>query len=236
MIVVVVFSVFNSVAYFAPNFEVFCLLRFLSGIGIGGAIPLTITLVSEFAPAGVRARFLTFSGGSFTIGWALAGLIAMGVVPHFGWRIVLLIGSCQILFLPALQAYLPESVRFLVVKKRYPDAIREIQRIERLAGIEPRTWRPDAFTQPGLLSNAGFREVFRPGLRAMTVLVWCTYLFSMLALYGLSTGSCPRSLPIPVSLLSKVTASESCSPSGPLWVVIFWAASWMPLAENPAFA
>ena len=32
MIVVVVFSVFNSAAYFAPNFEVFCLLRFLSGI------------------------------------------------------------------------------------------------------------------------------------------------------------------------------------------------------------
>ncbi|MCJ7786117.1 MAG: MFS transporter, partial [Desulfobacterales bacterium] len=187
MIVVAVFSVFNSAAYFAPNFEVFCLLRFLSGIGIGGAIPLTITLVSEFAPAGVRARFLTFSGGSFTIGWALAGLIAMGLVPHFGWRVVLLIGILPVLFLPALKVYLPESVRFLVMKKRYPDAIREIQRVEKLAGIEPRLWRPDAFTHADPLSAAGFREVFRPGLRVMTVLVWCTYLFSMLALYGLST-------------------------------------------------
>jgi len=187
MIVVVVFSVFNSAAYFAPNFEIFCLFRFLSGIGIGGAIPLIITLVSEFSPAGVRARFLTFAGGSFTIGWALAGLIAMGLVPHFGWRIVLLIGILPIFFLPALEAYLPESVRFLVMKKRYPGAIREMQRIETLAGIEPRTWRPDAFTQTDPLSAAGFREVFRPGLRAMTILVWCTYLFSMLALYGLST-------------------------------------------------
>jgi AAHS family benzoate transporter-like MFS transporter len=187
MIVVAVFSVFNSAAYFAPNFEIFCLLRVLSGIGIGGAIPLIITLASEFAPAGVRARFLTFVGGSFTIGWALAGLFAMGLVPHFGWRMVLLIGFLPVFLLPALRAYLPESVRFLIVKKRYADAIREIQRVEKLAGIEPRSWRQDAFTQAGPLSNAGFREVFRPGLRAMTVLVWCTYLFSMLALYGLST-------------------------------------------------
>jgi AAHS family benzoate transporter-like MFS transporter len=187
MIVVVVFSVFNSAAYFAPNFEIFCLLRFLSGLGIGGAIPLTITLLSEFAPSGIRARILTASGGSFTIGWALAGLFAMGLVPHFGWRMVLLIGILPIFLLPALQAYLPESVRFLVVKKRYNDAVREIQRVEKLAGIDPHTWRPEAFTQLGPLSVAGFREVFRPGLRVMTVLVWCTYFFSMLALYGLST-------------------------------------------------
>jgi len=187
MMVVGVFSVFNSAAYFAPNFEVFCLLRFLAGIGIGGAVPLTITLLSEFAPAGVRARILTAAGGSFTIGWALAGLIAMGVVPHFGWRMVLLIGILPVLLIPALRAFLPESVRFLVVKKRHADAIQEIQRVERLAGIEPRTWRQDAFTQADPLSNAGFREVLRPGLRVMTILVWCTYLFSMLALYGLST-------------------------------------------------
>src|SRR4030042_255964 len=53
MIVVAVFSVFHSAAYFAPSFEIFCLLRFLSGLGIGGAIPLTITLLSEFAPSGI---------------------------------------------------------------------------------------------------------------------------------------------------------------------------------------
>ena len=187
MMVVVVFSVFNSAAYFAPNFEIFCLFRFLAGIGIGGAVPLTITLLSEFAPAAVRARILTASGGSFTIGWALAGLTAMGVVPHFGWRMVLLIGILPILLIPALRAYLPESVRFLIVKKRDDDAIREIQRVEKLSGIEPRAWKPYAFAQGGPLSNAGFREVLRPGLRVMTILVWGTYLLSMLALYGLST-------------------------------------------------
>ncbi|WP_279384524.1 MFS transporter [Geotalea toluenoxydans] len=51
MIALVVFSVFSGAAYWAPNFQVFCLLRFLAGIGMGGAMPLTITLVTEFAPA-----------------------------------------------------------------------------------------------------------------------------------------------------------------------------------------
>jgi MFS family permease len=78
-------------------------------------------------------------------------------------------------------------VRFLIVKKRYDDAIREVRKVEILSGIEPRVWRRDAFVEAGPLSNAGFREVFRPGLRLMTLLVWGTYLFSMLALYGLST-------------------------------------------------
>ncbi len=187
MMVVAVFSVFNSAAYFTPNFEIFCLFRFLAGIGIGGAVPLTITLLSEFAPARVRAKVLTLSGGSFTVGWALAGLIAMGIIPCFGWRMVLLIGILPVLLIPPLLAFLPESVRFLIVKKRYGDALREIQRVERLSRIEPRVWTPDAFTQAGPLSNAGLREVFRPGLRVMTVLIWGTYLFSMLALYGLST-------------------------------------------------
>jgi len=163
LIVVALFSVFNGAAYFAPNFQIFCLLRFLSGIGIGGAIPLTITLVSEFAPVGVRARFLTLSGGSFTIGWALAGLIAMAVVPRFGWRMVLLIGVLPVFVLPTLQSNLPESVRFLIMKKRFSDAMREIRRIEKSAKIEPPSWGPDAFPQTDPHSSTGFREVFLRG-------------------------------------------------------------------------
>ena len=102
----------------------------------------------------MRARILTAAGGSFTIGWTLAGLIAMGVVPHFGWRTVLLIGILPVLLIPALRAYLPESVRFLGVKNRYPHAIGEIERIEKLGRIEPRTWSRDAFTQAGPLSQS----------------------------------------------------------------------------------
>jgi AAHS family benzoate transporter-like MFS transporter len=187
LLIVAAFSVFNGAAYFAPNFKVFCVLRFLSGLGIGGAIPLTVTLLGEFAPSRIRARFLTVVGSGFTVGWVVAGLVSMAVVPRFGWRAVLLVGVLPLFLLPVIKATLPESVRFLAARKRFPEAIGELRSIERVACFEPCTWTHESFAQSGALANVGFRDLFQPGLRTMTLLVWGTYLFNMLALYGLST-------------------------------------------------
>jgi MFS transporter, AAHS family, benzoate transport protein len=100
---------------------------------------------------------------------------------------MLLIGFVPLLLLPALMAYLPESVRFLASKSRCDEAITEIRGIEKIAGLEPGAWKAESFAQPALHANAGFSVLLRPGFRTMTILVWCTYLFAMLALYGLST-------------------------------------------------
>ena len=187
MLAVASLSVFSSAAYFAPNYEIFCLLRLLAGLGIGGAVPLSSTIVSEFAPAAIRARLLTAAAGGFTLGWAVAGLVATALIPGFGWRAVLLIGLLPVFLLPILQFYLPESVRFLANRMRYREAIREIQRIERIARLESKDWTPDNFGQLGSEPKAKLGELFRPGLRGMTLLVWGSYLFNFLAIYGLST-------------------------------------------------
>jgi len=187
VLIVIVLCVFNAAAAFAPNFLTFCILRFLAGLGIGGVVPLSVTLVSEFSPSGIRGRLLTIVGGSFTIGWAFAGLFSMFLVPCFGWRSVLLITILPLLFMPLLYLHLPESVRFLASRKRYDDSIQVIRRIEKTAGLPPRSWAPDSFTHDVVLRGSGLKELLQPGLRMMTVLVWCTYLFCMLALYGLST-------------------------------------------------
>jgi AAHS family benzoate transporter-like MFS transporter len=86
-----------------------------------------------------------------------------------------------------LQIHLPESVRFLAGKKRYHRAIRQIEKIEEIAGFHPAPWKPEDFMQPHIASGAGFKELFRSGFKTMTFLIWATYLFSMVALYGLST-------------------------------------------------
>lgn len=187
LLIVSVFSVFNGLAYFAPSFKVFCVLRFLAGLGIGGAIPLCVTLAGEFAPSRIRARLLTIVGGGFTVGWVVAGLVSMVVVPHFGWRAVMLLGALPLLLLPVIKKALPESVRFLAGKNRCEEAICELQRIERIACFQPCKWTRGSFEQSGAAADVGFRELLRPGLRTMTLLVWGTYLFNMLALYGLST-------------------------------------------------
>jgi len=73
LICLAIFTIFSGAAYWAPNFKIFCILRFLAGLGMGGAMPLAITLVSEFAPARIRAKAVTAMFGGFTFGWAVAG-------------------------------------------------------------------------------------------------------------------------------------------------------------------
>jgi len=187
MLAVASLSVFSSAAYFAPNYEVFCVLRVIAGLGIGGAVPLSSTIVSEFAPAAIRARLLTAAAGGFTLGWAVAGLIGTALIPDYGWRVVLLFGLLPVFLLPMLQFYLPESIRFLAGKMRYDEALREIKRVEKMVSFEHKEWKPYNFAQPHAEPKAKLRELFRPGLRGMTLLVWCSYLFNFLAIYGLST-------------------------------------------------
>ena len=72
----VMFSVFNGGLFWVHNFKTFCILRFLAGIGMGGALTLNITLASEFAPARVRARMVAIMFIGFMIGPALARAVS----------------------------------------------------------------------------------------------------------------------------------------------------------------
>lgn len=79
MLCIAIFSIFSGAAYFAPNFKVFVSFRFLAGLGMGGAMPIAITLVSEFAPAKIRAKAVTAMFGGFTLLFS-KGLIGMTIL------------------------------------------------------------------------------------------------------------------------------------------------------------
>ena len=64
--------------------------------------------------SGGKAVTSAFAG--FSLGWVLAAVVAIAVIPVFGWRILPLMGFLPIFLVPVLAAYLPESVRFLVSK------------------------------------------------------------------------------------------------------------------------
>lgn len=187
MIALVIFSVFSGAAYWAPNFRMFCFLRFLAGMGMGGAMPLTITLVTEFAPARIRAKAVSAMFAGFTLGWAVAALVAMIAIPVMGWRVVLLFGFLPVLILPLLKGALPESVRFLASKGRHEEAIREMRRMEKAAGLSPVYWPKDAFQMGPELSHGSLKELFTPGFSFMTLLIWITYFLNLLVVYGLAT-------------------------------------------------
>ena len=181
------FSLFSGFAYWAPSFSSFCVLRFLAGLGMGGAMPLTITLVSEYAPSRIRGKAVTAMFGGFTLGWAVAALAAMILIPLFGWRIVLLMGMLPILLIPVLVAYLPESFRFLVNRGRYSDAVKEIRKVEKAAGVAPVNWTEEGLQLPAAQRGGSLKDLFRHNLMIMTIMVWLTYFFNLLINAALAT-------------------------------------------------
>src|SRR5208283_4699680 len=94
-------------------------LRFLTGLGLGGAMPNSVTLTSEYCPESHRLFLVTTMFCGFTLGSALGGLASAAIVADYGWRAVLIVGGAlPIVLLPVLLALLPESLRFLVLQNR----------------------------------------------------------------------------------------------------------------------
>ncbi|MFJ4238166.1 MFS transporter [Serratia nevei] len=93
LVAVLVFGGCTLASAYTQSIESLTLLRFITGIGLGGAIPTCITLSSEYSPARRRMLMVTLSWSGFTAGLALGGLLAGQIIPAFGWRGVLLVGG-----------------------------------------------------------------------------------------------------------------------------------------------
>jgi MFS transporter, AAHS family, benzoate transport protein len=182
-----VFALLGGAASLASGYRNFCILRFLTGVGVGGAFPLTVSLLAEFSPARTRGRLVAAAVSGFTFGWAIAASVSMALIPRFGWRPAFQLGLLALILLPALWTLLPESVRFLAGSGRPTEALREMARVERIAGLGHRNWTGTDMLPPAAESRQGIAQLFKGELALMTLLVWATYLLNTMALYGLSS-------------------------------------------------
>src|ERR1700752_2320048 len=108
------FGVGTLITAFASDVNTLFVVRFLTGLGLGGAMPNTVSLTSEFSPKRRRATMVMVMFVGFSIGAALGGLLAAALIPQFGWRSVFAVGGVAPMVLaPMLISGLPESVRYL---------------------------------------------------------------------------------------------------------------------------
>jgi AAHS family 4-hydroxybenzoate transporter-like MFS transporter len=86
-------------------------LRLLTGLGLGGGVPLAVALAADFAPAIAPARFVTLASIGVPIGFAVGGPLASQLVGAFGWPAIFLAGGALPLALaPFLVTHLPASL------------------------------------------------------------------------------------------------------------------------------
>ncbi len=160
-------------------------IRFLTGLGLGGAMPNAIAMTSEFNPQRRRATMVMIMFCGFSVGAALGGMLAAGLIPKFGWRSVFIVGGvAPLIMVPILALRLPESVRFLALHGDAPARVAEL-----LGRISPRTaFASDArfVIDETPLAGLPVTHLFREGRAATTLLLWVVFFMSLLDLYFLS--------------------------------------------------
>lgn len=184
LLTVAFFGTASLASVWSENITQLTILRFLTGMGLGGAMPNAITLTSEYCPERRRSFLTTVMFCGFTLGSALGGLAAAQLVADYGWRSVLLLGGvAPLALLPILRIWLPESVRFLVLKSAPADRIAAI--LHKIA--------PDAdlqgtqFTGVRRPQGSPVLQLFTPDLLRGTVLLWATFFMSLLVFYLLAS-------------------------------------------------
>jgi MFS transporter, AAHS family, 4-hydroxybenzoate transporter len=183
IVTTIFFSAMTFASAFSPNVEWLIALRFLTGIGLGGAMPAAITLTAELCPEKRRSSLVTLMFCGFTIGSACAGLAASGIVSVFGWQGLLILGGVlPVLLVPVLIALLPESPRYLAASNTEPARVRDVlQKMAPQADLTGATFAP-----PVRPTGSPVSQLFKDGLGLGTLLIWTTFFMSLLVFYLLS--------------------------------------------------
>ena len=181
----IAFGLFTLATLFAHGITSLLAVRFLTGLGLGGAMPNAVALTSEFCPHRRRATMVMAMFCGFSVGAALGGLVAAALIPAFGWRSVFVVGGiAPLIMVPILARRLPESVRFLAAHGRAPARVAQL-----LKQVSPRTvFSPDAqfVVREAQLSGLPVLHLFREGRTPVTLLLWVVFFMSLLDLFFLA--------------------------------------------------
>lgn len=127
-----VFAAFTLLAAFTWNIWSFGIIRFLTGIGIGGESAIVTPYIAEFIQPKFRGRFMGISDSLFTVGLIIASLISMLLIPSSpdGWRYALVIAGLPALYVLVIRRYLPESPLWLQKNGRFDEAEHVVRQFE----------------------------------------------------------------------------------------------------------
>ena len=108
MAAVLIYSIFTAACGFAQSALQLAIIRVLLGLGFGGEWATGAALVSESFPARHRGKALAFVQSSWAIGYGLAALVNLIVMPLWGWRAVFFVGVLPALFTLWIQRRIEE--------------------------------------------------------------------------------------------------------------------------------
>ncbi len=187
----IIFGVCTILTATADTYNTLLTVRFVAGIGLGGATPCFIALASEYAPKRRRAMIASLIWSAFPLGGMVGGFLNGYILAHFGWPVIFMVGGVLPLIVAgALSVWLPESIRFLLAENRDPEKALAIAR-----RIVP-TVAPMAriVADEEHIKGVAVKNLFSEGRTVGTVLLWVVFVmaFGTLAITVLWTPTLLR--------------------------------------------
>ncbi len=150
------------------------IVRLVTGFGLGGALPIILSITSEFSPKRLRLNIVALMYCGFPFGMVLGGVLAAQLIPKFGWESIFYIGGVvPAVLLPAFALIMPESIGFLAANGRRD----KVEALSKRLGLQV----DDLTVVHGdPEARATVRRLFTEGRAIGTLFLWTTLFLSLL--------------------------------------------------------
>lgn len=178
-------AVFGLASVLAGDFTLLLILRFLTGIAVGGTLPVDYAMMAEFLPPRNRGRWLVWLEGFWAIGTiiiALTAWIASSAGIADTWRWIFAVAALPALIGFWLRWWIPESPMFLIRNGRQAEARQVVNRVLRANGADPIA--DEVQIVPAPVAASAERSILSPGLRRASLGVMAVWFLVSLSYYG----------------------------------------------------
>lgn len=180
-----VFSSFTILCGFAGSTNELMVYRFITGLGLGAAMPNISTIVSEYMPARRKAFLTGLAGCGFMLGISSGGLLSAYLLESMGWAKVIIVGGMVPLILVILLiTQLPESTQYLI-KRGQPDKAKKT--LERIQGYAFTADIQLALPQQELHNNQNPVKLVLGKYLSGSAMLWLCCFMSLLVFYLLTS-------------------------------------------------
>lgn len=182
MMAVVIDACAGVASAFAPDLVWLLALRFVTGIGVGGTLPVDYTMMAEFLPSNKRGRWLVLLESFWAVGTiclAVLSLIAVGWGDD-AWRLIFFVTGIPALIGVALRFYIPESPMFLNRNGKSEEARRVLERVAKVNGNDIKI----PMLQPELQERKSIFALFSSELRRRSIGLLMAWALISIAYYG----------------------------------------------------
>jgi AAHS family 4-hydroxybenzoate transporter-like MFS transporter len=180
-------SAFTLASAGVHTIEGLLILRFLTGLTLGGTNTNLVALTAEYGPRQSRSKLVMLMVCGLPFGSAIGGTVAAQVIPRYGWASAfIIVGSVMLTLALVAALFLPESIPFLALR-------REDEENKRIEGLVKRLYpqvpiekdtifvvdeqkKADVFT---------VKYLFQAGRTPLTLLLWFLSFMNLLTLYFL---------------------------------------------------